>query len=170
MTDKMFMAILVMAGVACLALFFIHRAWTYRKGCSKPRLRSRQWIAPRIRSLLNGRVIRKRMRHALSMLRARDSCRIAGLKSGRSITSSFVRSSMSWVPVICRLRTIWIGFFKNTWKRIGSISIVSAVSMKRIQCRNNRRHESCNSRCSDPAGIVLRVLGGSVLEAYHLRC
>ena len=31
MTDKMFMAILVMAGVACLALFFIHRAWTYRK-------------------------------------------------------------------------------------------------------------------------------------------
>lgn len=31
MTDKMFMAILVMAGVACLALFFIHRAWHYRK-------------------------------------------------------------------------------------------------------------------------------------------
>lgn len=31
MTDKMFMAILVMAGVACLALFFIHRALTYRK-------------------------------------------------------------------------------------------------------------------------------------------
>ena len=31
MTDKMFMAILVMAGVVCLALFFIHRAWTYRK-------------------------------------------------------------------------------------------------------------------------------------------
>lgn len=31
MTDKMFMAIVVMAGVSCLALFFIHRAWYYRK-------------------------------------------------------------------------------------------------------------------------------------------
>lgn len=37
MTDKMFMAIVVMAGVACIAIFFIQRAWSYRRRLKQTR-------------------------------------------------------------------------------------------------------------------------------------